>query len=371
MKKTITFLAISALLTLAPWRLAAQEKKAFEHSFLPQLMTRAEYLHGYQTLAQTDAKPGFFISQRTRLTYKLSHEHFEVAIAPQDVRVWGASSHLSPDTSGSLSLAEGYGVIKFNVANRLKAGRQIIQYDEHRILGSLDWGMQSRRHDLLLFQHDRDTVLSFHLGAAWNQDKANPTSTVYQLKNHYKTLQFLWLFRKWRSSNLSFLFLNNGFQFSKTTTPGAVENSTVFNQTLGFNSNFQLGKLRFLTWAYFQTGKNASSKNAAGDPKKIAAFNAALDVNYKPLNAFYFNVGGEYLSGTSQDAARQDKAYAFNPFYGTNHRFNGYMDYFFVGNHVNNVGLLDAYLKINFQRNNLGPSSQPPPLHGGRRRAGP
>ena len=43
---------------------------------------------------------------------------------------------------------------------------------------------------------------------------------------------------------------------------------------------------------------------------------------------------------------------AFSPFYGTNHKFNGLMDYFYVGNHVNNVGLWDLYLGASIKTGN-------------------
>ena len=42
----------------------------------------------------------------------------------------------------------------------------------------------------------------------------------------------------------------------------------------------------------------------------------------------------------------EDKDYkennSFTPFYGTNHKFNGHMDYFYVGNHIGNVGLREG-----------------------------
>lgn len=37
---------------------------------------------------------------------------------------------------------------------------------------------------------------------------------------------------------------------------------------------------------------------------------------------------------------------SFNPFFGTNHKFNGFMDYFFVGNHLNTVGLSDFFASV-------------------------
>jgi len=42
---------------------------------------------------------------------------------------------------------------------------------------------------------------------------------------------------------------------------------------------------------------------------------------------------------------------SFAPLFGTNHKFNGWMDYFYVGNHANNVGLTDIYLNIGYTKN--------------------
>jgi hypothetical protein len=55
------------------------------------------------------------------------------------------------------------------------------------------------------------------------------------------------------------------------------------------------------------------------------------------------------LSGTDYDTEEKNKS--FNPLYGTNHKFNGFMDYFYVGNHQNSVGLGDAYVKFSTVKN--------------------
>ncbi|GIV27232.1 MAG: hypothetical protein KatS3mg027_1046 [Bacteroidia bacterium] len=182
------------------------DKPAIKHEFIPQIMTRGEYRHGYQSLADTNQKPAAFIGQRTRLTYKMTAEKFDIVITAQDIRVWGSNANLPIDTSGKLSLAEGYGIIKFDKNNKLKIGRQIISYDEDRILGSLDWAFQSRRHDLMVFEHKNDSVLTFHIGAAWNQKSDYYNTTVYGVPKNYKTLQYLWLFRQMKQWNISLLF---------------------------------------------------------------------------------------------------------------------------------------------------------------------
>ncbi len=38
----------------------------------------------------------------------------------------------------------------------------------------------------------------------------------------------------------------------------------------------------------------------------------------------------------------------FQPLFGTNHAFNGLMDYFYVGNHQNSVGLKDLYINLGY-----------------------
>ncbi|HRZ78251.1 MAG TPA: hypothetical protein P5248_12825, partial [Bacteroidales bacterium] len=60
---------------------------------------------------------------------------------------------------------------------------------------------------------------------------------------------------------------------------------------------------------------------------------------------FKAGLGLEFLSGRDQDAEAGENG-AFTPFYGTNHKFNGWMDYFYVSNHLNSVGLMDLYIPL-------------------------
>lgn len=338
----------SCVLSITIWgQNSDNQKPSFKHELIPQIMTRGEYRHGYQALADTNQDPAAFIGQRTRLTYKMISEKFDIVITAQDVRIWGAVSNVGIDTSARLSLAEGYGAIKFDKKNKLKIGRQIIAYDEDRIIGSLDWAFQSRRHDLVLFEHQNDSVLTFHIGAAWNQKSDYYNTTVYGVPKNYKSMQYLWLFRQMKKWNISFLFLNNGTQLSKTVDSKKLYYDK-YSQTFGFNTNIQINPVKINAYAYYQMGFDASVTNASGNVKSINAYDIGLNLNYKILEWWNISAGGEYLSGTSQDPAKQNQNNSFNPFYGTNHRFNGYMDYFYVGNHLNNVGLIDAYLKFNF-----------------------
>ena len=77
-----------------------------------------------------------------------------------------------------------------------------------------------------------------------------------------------------------------------------------------------------------------------------------LDASYTVKKKFTIGVGAEILSGQSQvdtTKAYKNINHSFNPFYGTNHKFNGYMDYFYVGSGHGNVGLNDIYFKLKYK----------------------
>ncbi len=60
----------------------------------------------------------------------------------------------------------------------------------------------------------------------------------------------------------------------------------------------------------------------------------------------------ERLSGIdSKEKAEGSDNKSFTPLYGTNHKFNGWMDYFYVGNHGGSVGLMDIYIPLKYSVN--------------------
>lgn len=307
-----------------------------QFSFNGQYMNRAEFRNGFQTLKTNNSKPSFFISQRSRLSGTYAEKKWKMVMTVQDIRTWGNTSHLAIDNSGNLSIHEAYAELNLSAKSSLKMGRQELAYDEDRILGSLDWAMQARRHDVALYKY-KDSSFSFHLGAAFNQDRELNNGTVYTVANNYKTFQFAWAKKSWKNSDVTFLFLNNGIQYSYLNA-GIINYKTVYSQTFGARLTTKKNKTSFNTSLYFQTGKDATNKS-------LSAYNAIAEVTQNTKGKYSFTLGGEILSGTNQiNTPTNNKS--FTPLYGTNHKFNGYMDYFFVNNHVNSVGLQDYYFKI-------------------------
>ncbi|WP_074407090.1 MULTISPECIES: alginate export family protein [Aquimarina] len=306
-----------------------------------EVRPRFEYRHGFKTLFPDDADPATFVSQRTRLNagYKMEKLNFYVSL--QDVRVWGDVPQLNTADKNGFSLHQAWGEILFNPNISLKLGRQEIAYDDQRIFGNVGWAQQARSHDAALIKYNKDSF-KFDLGFAFNRGEESLTEHTLTTPNTYKSIQYLWLHKDWESFSGSFLFLNNGLQYTDATNSD--NNETRYSQTVGTHLKYKKGKLGLTSNLYYQFG------NDLGD-NDLSAYLLGLEADYKLSEQWKIVLGGELQSGNDNGAPANGDNEAFTPFYGTNHKFNGLMDYFYVGNHIGNVGLIDLYLKANVKFN--------------------
>ncbi len=285
---------------------------------------RTEFNHGYKSLAIENQDWSVPTTQRTRLNLMFTSEPVKTKLTLQDVRLWGNQAQLVANHDFAVSVHEAWADVKLANNFSVKAGRQELAYDDHRIFGNVGWAQQARSHDLALFKYESN--FKFHFGIA-HHENSNITNSIYSGPDAYKNLQFAWFNLTSESNSLSLLFLNNGVPVLK-----GAEEVTNYGQTFGGRYSLGLEVITLASNLYYQTGKHASGKD-------IRAMNFLFEASLKTG----FTAGFEYLSGNSYN--KNDKIYAFNPLYGTNHKFNGFMDYFYVGNHINSVGLNNFYLK--------------------------
>ena len=309
-----------------------------------EVRPRTEYRHGFKKLINpTQQNAAFFTDQRTRLMATYNAPKYDLMVSYQDVRIWGEEAQIYKPTVGAgsafASVNQAWANLKFSSKASLKLGRQEWDYDNARILGNLAWAQQSRSHDGALLVL-KDSVQQFHIGAAYNQDGKTPEQsklleTFYSVPGNYKTMQFLWYHRDFKKGALSLLALNNGQQ--------AKDSSNYFTQTLGGIGSIKLKKIKLEAEAYYQTGKENTGKT-------VNAWLLAGSLTAPLGKKGNIIAGVDYLSGAPLNAvATQNNA--FNPLYGTHHKFYGFMDYFYVGNasaQMNKtIGLIDPYLRIN------------------------
>ncbi len=346
-----------------------KEEKTKEFTVSAEVRPRTEYTHGikspvpeYLIVGQYKTTPTLFTSQRTSLNFLYKADKVKFGAQFRDVRNWGNDAQLTPNELSSLSVHQAWAEVFFTKELSLKAGRMELSYDDQRILGAVNWTQQARSHDLALFKYEG--AVKVHLGIAYHGGPFNGMDA-------YKAMQFLWINGKAGDFGYSFLALNNGKKengvWADFTNPGnpvftGFAERNAYSQILGGHFTYKIGGLSLAANTYYQTGKNPANwvenlpsgvtaaslgmKEKAGQGQKIAAYNVSLDAMYKISDNFKAGVGFEMLSGNDlTDTTRTDEN-AFAPLYGTNHKFNGWMDYFYVGNHGSSVGLTDINLKF-------------------------
>jgi len=314
---------------------------------------RIDFDHGNKTLQTTQNQMfSLMTSQRARLGVFYKAEKFNFGLQFQDVRAWGSTSQLVQGDGFYTTVHQAWGEVLFGENIKLKIGRQELVYDDSRILGNVNWAQQARSHDLALFKYEKKGAFKLHFGMAVNQVQTMP----YATPKNYKSMQFIWFNKEFGNLKLSVLALNNGVDdvILNNPNPGSM---TTYSQIIGMRPVYKMGKLSFAANLYYQMGKTKSTYNDKTDNKDyhkgISAYNFRLDVSYKVTDNLKATVGFEMLSGNSETDTTYEGSKtnnAFAPLYGTNHKFNGWMDYFYVGNHGNNVGLNDAYLMLDYKK---------------------
>ena len=341
---------IRTILLIVSFSWTAVQETSAQFKFSGEFRPRTEFSHGYRTLASDDQKASLFTSQRTRLNLDFATEKLKTGLVLQDVRIWGGQRQLVGNQDYAVSIHQAWLEYNFLPDFSVKAGRQELVYDNSRIFGNVGWAQQGRTHDLLLVKYEGD--FSLHTGVAYHQD-SDRTNNFYFGPDAYKSMQFIWANRTMDRAKVSLLFLNNGVPVpGDTTGTGPIEDQSIsYSQTVGTVLDYALDddiELRFE--GYFQGGKDVRETS-------IKAWYARFEGTYR-LDEADLTAGYEILTGTAWDETEKNRS--FSPFYGTNHKFNGFMDYFYVGNHFNDVGLQDFFIQA---KSALGPVGVSAHLH--------
>nr|WP_321454056.1 alginate export family protein [uncultured Carboxylicivirga sp.] len=335
-------------------------------SFEGQYRARGEVRNGFKKPILEGIEPAAFIEHRARLaaTYKKEKIGFKLSI--QDIRIWGETGQINKSDQ-LLSAHEAYADYYASEKSTFRIGRQEMAYDGHRYIGTLDWAMQARSFDAVRYMYKDDNGNQFDLMASWNQagygdtspEPANLTGNSYMITTGGGTntrifnlalpkSQIMAYYKKSFNKNAVGLMLANDIYQADSELKG-----TYSNFTFGLTPDFVLGDVKAGGQFYYTGGTFAK---VANDDESFTSVD---------LSGYMFNLyvqlpkvtgspllGVDYLSG--DDSSTGDKVEGWSPSYGTNHKFYGFMDYFYVGNghggaNAQSAGLLDIYLKTNFK----------------------
>ncbi len=302
-----------------------------------EIRPRAEFRNGFKAPHNKDTPPAFFIEQRSRLYFGYNTDQVILKFTLQDVRIWGSVDQIYKTDPNLQNVHEAWEQFNFNNKFGFRAGRMELDYDGARFLGNLNWAAQARSHDAFLFLWKNNDGMKLDVGLAYNQNwRAEPgwlNQNFYDhsVTNNYKAMQFARFESKSENGNLAVLIHNDGRQVP-------TDSSMAYRQTYAVIADKNFGDVKLSTELYYQGGKNGAGTD-------VNAYLASLYATFK-TRLTPITIGGEILSGTSATDT-QDKSFA--PLYGTNHKFYGFMDYFYVGNGHSGKGLVDLNIKTNFK----------------------
>ena len=326
-----------------------------------QLRNRAEFRSGQGAPLPEDASPAFFISQRTGLQASYNTQRLKFGLALRDVRVWGQDvstiNKISTQQNNGVMLHEAWAELLLSDSSArqhalsLKIGRQELAYDDQRLIGNLDWLQQGRRHDAALLKYEQQSW-TLHGGFAFNQNKEAASGTIYNSEppgNYaastnggamYKSMEFLYAGKKLKNGSASFLFFAdqfNKYNYDSVNNMDAkqFQKGAWTRMTTGaYFTNRFFDMLNINAGLYYQFGKNAMGQ-------QLNAWMSNVYAQYSINKKIAIGAGMDHTSGGTSGTT----SHAFDPLYGTPHKFWGLMDYFYAGSGFGNGGLTDYYLK--------------------------
>jgi len=313
-----------------------------------EIRPRFESRNGFRFLPAKGADAANFINQRARLTFGYAQDKLKLKISLNNHKVWGDIKTLGGNDV-AISFHEAWGEAFLSDNFSVRFGRQEIIYDDQRIFGSVNWVQQARSHDamVLKFAPNKNNKLDF--GFALNANGESLARTPYD--KQYKTFQYGWYHGQFDKFGVSFLLLNNGVEYDAGTTE--VDLKIDYTQTIGTRLTYKAGKFMADGSFYLQGGKT--------NDVDVSASNYALNLKYKISPEFLIGAGYEVLSGNDYDGTTvdTDEINAFTPFYGTNHKFNGWMDHFYVGTWGNGIGLKDLNFVLAYKKDKFNAKIMP------------
>lgn len=298
-----------------------------------QYRARTEFRNGYRTLTADSLNPAFFIGQRSRVVFDYKKDNISFYTSIQDSRTWGDEEQRKD--LGGLQVNEVWLELLLMDDLALKMGRQEIAYDDHRLLGNLDWGNLSLSHDALVLKYsNKDKGFSFHAGGGFNQVGEPIFGTDYNLKN-YKVLAFAWLKKELPDmySNVTFIGIMNGLPSVDSSSK-----SLKSGFTLGPIYKYENKGVKALIGGYYQTGLTDNNRS-------ISAFMVNMYGEYRNSD-LSVGVGLDYMTGNANNTPANEQ-HGFTTLYATNHKFYGYMDYFITfPTDTRQQGFTDLYLRF-------------------------
>jgi hypothetical protein len=301
----------------------------------------------------------------------------------------GNAAFSPSDNDNTVGIHQAYFTLK-NFATLpvdLQVGRQEVVLDGHRILGNTGWTQGAQTHDAVRVQHTEGNHTLAYVYSLANEGSRG--TTLASSANDDEDVEVHVIYANMQGilgGGLSLYFVGvdddcsagggapagTGCRSAAAGgAAGAFSPSEILdnnNYTVGIRQAGQLFGIDYRGEFYYQFGDaegdalsaNAgaggaapySAANLKGADRSAYMFGARVgkkfnNVMWKPSLTFWY----DYLSGTSDEDARDGDYKTFNTLFDTGHKFYGFMDLFLPANGANTnfLGLVDYAVKASVE----------------------
>ncbi len=317
-----------------------------------EIRPRTELYNGNNNgKASGDNTPGLATQQRSRLTFtylgKEETEGLKIVLSPQLISFWGqmpqAYDLLGDGVPGApeanFSVFEAYAQYKLSDLFTLKFGRQAISYGDQRWFGALGWAASGRAHDAFVGKFTLGESSTLDVGFTLNQTRhTNDANVALQnIRAGNKSLQYLWYETK-LGDNVTLPAMITNITNQDVDTAGVFEGTHTHVTTVGTMPSIKVSdNIKLDASAYYQFSEDNHTAT-------LLAASATFKTGNTPVT-----IGADIVSGKAVDDTDTKSKTWLQPF-GTNHKFYGLMDFFYVGE-TRQEGLNDFFIKSVFKLN--------------------
>ena len=304
---------------------------------------RLEYRDGYRLLASDESKANTLINHRSRLIFNYRDSLVHFRFTPQAGRVWG--ENWTDMAYNSIHIFESWIALNLAEGLELKLGRQVLRYDDQRILASRDWSLRGASYDAALLKYDKSNT-KIHLGAMLNNKRESLFLEFYDYDNSFKYLGFLWA-----ESKLPGGFKMNFINVIDMIQDPAAPEVMYGRNTAGLNLIYDGKSFGFRAGAYHQNGNSYIRLNKDRfEKRQLRAYSYNATAWIKPEKNTSISANIDVYSGHdwSKEVTDAGKFSGFNRILAGGHRNLGFMDYFISMDlrEVNSAGIINPFLRL-------------------------
>ena len=302
---------------------------------------RVEVKDGFSQPLLKAEDPLAVATQRTRLGVSFQTGLLSTKLTIQDARTFGetATTSEASTTNASTTIFEAWADMVLIPGGSVRIGRQALKYDDGRLFNSPAWSNTGTSHDMALMKYAINDFQA-NAGFAYNNSTAGNSETYYTPVCPYRYMGFLWMNKVLaKNMSLSLIGVDEGVQ----DTSGTAGNTSKYKKVNMYHTYTYGGYLSYGTTStplslaltyYRQSGKSSTGKT-------MNASLVATKLGWNPSTYLNLGIGCDLFSG--DDNSNDGTQHNFKKLYGTNHSFNGYMEYWTT---PPTQGLGDYYMTV-------------------------